>query len=142
MWPTDKHGVTSFTTIFPGFYVCPPPLTNQYSQLIYQIQRAIHIHAQVHTNWTIRSNGTLVHGPIVSTGQIFIDEKLEQEIMALEPYASHTEIKRVKNLDDGIYSTESNSTYLPVIEERCGKGVANVCSRGNDCSRYRAVGRR
>ncbi|EYE90854.1 intradiol ring-cleavage dioxygenase [Aspergillus ruber CBS 135680] len=107
MWPTDKHGVTSFTTIFPGFY----------------IQRAIHIHAQVHTNWTIRSNGTLVHGPIVSTGQIFIDEKLEQEIMALEPYASHTEIERVKNLDDGIYTTESNTGAMTILDTEPLDGV-------------------
>ncbi len=83
------------------------------SNLIFQIQRAIHIHAQVHTNWTVRSNGTLVHGPIVSTGQIFVDEKLGAEIMALEPYASHTEIGRVKNEDDGIYTEESSSTVHP-----------------------------
>ena len=93
MWPTDKHGVTSFTSIFPGYY----------------IERAIHIHVQIHTNWTVRSNGTLVNGPIVSTGQIFIDEPVIQQIMALEPYASHTEVERLKNDDDGIYTQESSS---------------------------------
>ncbi|OJJ52459.1 hypothetical protein ASPSYDRAFT_95556 [Aspergillus sydowii CBS 593.65] len=107
MWPTDKHGVTSFTTIFPGFY----------------IQRAIHIHAQVHTNWTVRSNGTLVHGPIVSTGQIFVDEKLGAEIMALEPYASHTEIERVKNEDDGIYTEESSTGAMTILDTEPLDGV-------------------
>lgn len=33
--------------------------------------------------------------------------------MALEPYASHTEIERVKNDDDGIYLTESDSEFPP-----------------------------
>ncbi|KAL4981331.1 Intradiol ring-cleavage dioxygenase [Aspergillus falconensis] len=36
MWPTDKNGMME--TIFPGFYT----------------ERAIHIHVQVHTNWTTR----------------------------------------------------------------------------------------
>lgn len=53
----------------------------------------------------------MVNGPIVSTGQIFIDEALEKQIMAMEPYASHTEIQRVKNDNDGIYTTESQSTH-------------------------------
>lgn len=77
-----------------------------------QVQRAIHIHVQVHTNWTVQSNGTLLHGSIVSTGQIFADETISQEIMALEPYASHTQIERVKNDADGIYTHESASKYL------------------------------
>ena len=67
--------------------------------------------AQVHTNLTVRSNGTLVNGPIVSTGQIFIDEALEPQIMAMEPYASHTEIQRVQNDADGVFTTESSSTH-------------------------------
>ncbi|ODM14593.1 hypothetical protein SI65_09938 [Aspergillus cristatus] len=81
-----------------------------------QIERAIHIHAQVHTNWTVRSNGTLIHGPIVSTGQIFIDEKLEQEIMALEPYGSHTEIEQLNNVEDGIYATESSTGAMTLFD--------------------------
>lgn len=74
-----------------------------------QVQRAIHIHVQVHTNWSIQSNGTLLHDSIVSTGQIFADERLSEEIMGLEPYSSHTEIERVKNDADGIYTQESTS---------------------------------
>ncbi|KAF4458865.1 Intradiol ring-cleavage dioxygenase core [Fusarium albosuccineum] len=100
MWPTDKHGVTSFTTIVPGFYV----------------QRAIHIHVQIHTNWTILSNGTLAHGAIVSTGQIFLDGLLSREIMALEPYVNHTEIERVENADDGIYNQESSTGAMTLLD--------------------------
>lgn len=110
MWPTDKHGVTSFTTIVPGFYVSSiHPLESPASDWFHQVQRAIHIHVQIHTNWTILSNGTLAHGSIVSTGQIFIDELLSRQLMALEPYVSHTEIERVENADDGIYNQESAS---------------------------------
>ncbi|KAJ5457860.1 aromatic compound dioxygenase [Penicillium sp. IBT 31633x] len=107
MWPTDKHGVTSFTTIFPGFYV----------------ERAIHIHVQIHLNWTVRSNGTLLRGPIVSTGQIFMPETLQREILALEPYVGHTEIERVENVDDGIYSNESATGAMTVLDTEPLDGV-------------------
>ncbi|BCR92193.1 uncharacterized protein ACHE_80093S [Aspergillus chevalieri] len=65
----------------------------------------------------------LVHGPIVSTGQIFIDEKLEQEIMALEPYANRTEIERLKNVDDGIYATESSTGAMTLLDTEPLDGV-------------------
>ncbi|KAL3473070.1 Intradiol ring-cleavage dioxygenase [Aspergillus californicus] len=104
---TDKHGVTSFETTFPGFY----------------IERAIHIQAQVHTNWTVGSNGTLIHGPIVSTGQIFIDEALTERIMALEPYASHTEIQRLQNENDGIFVTESETGAMTLLDAEPLDGV-------------------
>ncbi|TVY19351.1 hypothetical protein LARI1_G003574, partial [Lachnellula arida] len=107
MWPTDKHGATSFQTIFPGFY----------------IERAIHIHAQVHTNWSVLTNGSISHGRTVSTGQIFIDEALEQEIMAVEPYASHTQISRYTNAEDGIYSTESVTGAMTVLDTEPLDGV-------------------
>ncbi|KAL2690007.1 hypothetical protein Neosp_004073 [[Neocosmospora] mangrovei] len=80
------------------------------------VQRAIHIHVQIHTNWTILSNGTLAHGSIVSTGQIFIDELLTRQLMALEPYVSHTEIERVKNADDGIYNQESATGAMTLLD--------------------------
>lgn len=53
---------------------------------------SIHIHVQVHTDWTIRANGTVASSTTVSTGQVFINETLSAQLMALEPYASHTTI--------------------------------------------------
>ncbi|KAJ5663070.1 hypothetical protein N7507_003801 [Penicillium longicatenatum] len=100
MWPTDKHGATSFQTIFPVFY----------------IKRAIHIHVQIHTNWSVILNGTISHGPIVSTRQIFFAEDLEEEIMALEPYASHTQVARLKNVDDVIYTNESYTGAMIIMD--------------------------
>jgi hypothetical protein len=47
----------------------------------------------------------------VSTGQLFIEEAVEQEIMAMEPYASHTTLERVKNDADGTFRMESGSKF-------------------------------
>jgi hypothetical protein len=74
------------------------------------------------------SNGTISHGPIVSTGQIFIDEALEKEIMAIEPYASHTEIERVHNDVDETYSFESiskSAASLPMEFDKVPMSVSN-----------------
>lgn len=78
MWPTDSEGMMEMRTIFPGFY----------------IERAIHIHAEVHTNWTLAENGTIISDNRVSTGQLYFNETISAQIMAMEPYASHTEINR------------------------------------------------
>ncbi|KAI3341625.1 Intradiol ring-cleavage dioxygenase [Ustulina deusta] len=97
-WPTDAEGVMEMKTTFPGFYV----------------ERAIHIHAEVYTNWTLRENGTVSSGNVVSTGQFFFDETLSSQIMALEPYASHTQINRTTNSVDSIFA-DNNNGYNPVI---------------------------
>lgn len=49
----------------------------------------------------------LSHGLIVSSGQAFLDEAAQKQIMSLEPYStsSHAEI----NGDDGLYMTEPMS---------------------------------
>ncbi|KAJ5646537.1 hypothetical protein N7490_002909 [Penicillium lividum] len=99
MWPTDRNGMMEMKTVFPGFY----------------IERAIHIQVQVHTDWTIRGNGTMAYGNTVSTGQIYFDEQLEKEIMALEPYVSHTEINRTTNAEDSVYSQDTDNGYNPLI---------------------------
>jgi protocatechuate 3,4-dioxygenase beta subunit len=107
MWPTDANGATSFNSIVPGFYVRthPSPTSPHLSHLLttVQIGRTLHIHVQVHTNWTITKNGTIDHSRVVETGQIYFDEKLTEELMAVEPYASHTQIERVENDEDGVF---------------------------------------
>lgn len=99
MWPTDSEGMMEMKTVFPGFYV----------------ERAIHIHAQVHTDWVLHDNGTLVSDNIVSTGQLYFDEELIQQIMALDPYATHTQINRTTNAEDTIFSHGFVGGYNPVI---------------------------
>ncbi|RAH82818.1 hypothetical protein BO86DRAFT_310664, partial [Aspergillus japonicus CBS 114.51] len=111
MWPTDESGVMEMKTIFPGFYVA----------------RAIHIHVQVHTDWTLRANGTITSSHTVSTGQIYFAEELEREIMALEPYVSHTQINRTTNAEDSVFFQDTEGGYNPVISvvPADGKDVRN-----------------
>lgn len=99
MWPTDKNGVMEMKTVFPGFYIA----------------RAIHIHIQVHTDWVLHSNGTLKSGNTVSTGQAYFAEDLSAQIMALEPYASHTQINRTKNDVDSVFDQDTVGGYNPII---------------------------
>ncbi|GME45632.1 Protocatechuate -dioxygenase beta subunit protein [Neofusicoccum parvum] len=99
MWPSNDQGMLEMKTVFPGFYV----------------ERAIHIHAQVYTDWKLHSNGTVSSGNIVSTGQLYFAEDLEQQIMALEPYASHTEINRTTNAADSVFDQDTEGGYNPVI---------------------------
>lgn len=107
MWPTDSNGVMEMATIFPGFYV----------------ERTIHIHVQVHTEWTLRSNGTITSSTIRSTGQLFFDEELSQQIMALEPYSKHVEIERTTNDIDSIFSGETGTGWNPVVQVEALDGV-------------------
>jgi protocatechuate 3,4-dioxygenase beta subunit len=110
-WPTDDEGVTEFTSIVPGFYV----------------ERTIHIHVQVHENYVIRGNGTVASSTTISTGQIFLAEDLSAQLMALDPYASHTQINRTTNDIDSIYIQESANGYNPIISvvPIDGENVAN-----------------
>ena len=90
-----------------------PKLTTQ----PFQIGRTLHIHVQVHTNWTITKNGTIDHSRVVETGQIYFDEKLTEELMAVEPYASHTQIDRVVNDDDGVFAQQVQCMLSPELAD-------------------------
>lgn len=105
LWPTDAEGVMEMKTIFPGFYA----------------GRSIHIHVQAYTDWTVHDNGTVSSGNIVSTGQIYFNETVSAQIMALEPYASHTEINRTTNSVDSVFSYENS--YNPIINVVPADGV-------------------
>lgn len=100
MWPTDRNGMVEMKTIFPGFYV----------------ERSIHIHVQVYSNWTLHDNGTVTSGNLISTGQVYVNETLSQQVMALEPYVSHTQINRTTNADDSVYFQDTANGYNPVFD--------------------------
>ncbi|KAH6665022.1 dioxygenase [Halenospora varia] len=122
MWPTDANGMMEMKSVFPGFYV----------------ERTIHVHVQVHTNWVVGSNGTVVSDNTISTGQIFFAEDLSEQIMALEPYASHTQINRTTNAIDTIYAAESVNGFNPIMSvvpldgEDVTKGMVAYITLGVD----------
>ncbi|KAI1426550.1 Intradiol ring-cleavage dioxygenase [Xylaria sp. FL1777] len=99
MWPTNAEGIMEMKTIFPGFYV----------------GRAIHIHVQVFTDWTLHGNGTVSSGNIVSTGQLYFSEDLSAQIMALDPYTAHTQVNRTTNSVDSIYAGGTEDGYNPIF---------------------------
>lgn len=107
MYPTNSEGMMEMKTIFPGFYV----------------ERAIHIHAQVYHNYTLRENGTISSGDIVSAGQLYFDEDLEAKVMATAPYNQHTQINRTTNAEDSIFSDSFAGGYDPVISIIAADGV-------------------
>ncbi|PWY92293.1 aromatic compound dioxygenase [Aspergillus heteromorphus CBS 117.55] len=122
MWPTDKNGVMEMKTIFPGFYVL----------------RTIHIHVQVHTNWTLHANGTIKTANTVSTGQIYFNEDLVDKLMAIEPYVSHTAINRTTNAADAVFPYDFGNEYNPVVSvvpidgEDVTKGMVGYITIGVD----------
>jgi hypothetical protein len=75
----------------------------------------------------LHSNGTIETGDLHSTGQIYFDEALEERIMALEPYASHTQINRTTNTEDTVFAFDTYNGYNPVvsIEPLDGENVDN-----------------
>ncbi|KAK6220646.1 Kelch-like protein 10 [Pestalotiopsis sp. IQ-011] len=98
-WPTDAQGMMEMKTTFPGFYV----------------QRAVHIHIQAYTDWALSENGTVSTGHIASTGQLYFDESVLEQILALEPYASHTEINRTTNAEDTLIPLGEANGYSPMV---------------------------
>ncbi|GLB21303.1 hypothetical protein AtubIFM61612_011263 [Aspergillus tubingensis] len=78
--------------------------------------RAIHIHVQVHTNWSITSNGTIGAGRTVNTAQLFVNEDVATEIMAVPPYSHHTQIQRKPVSEDGVYYEESLTGAMAIMD--------------------------
>ncbi|KAI9041336.1 intradiol ring-cleavage dioxygenase [Aspergillus affinis] len=122
MWPTNNNGITELKTIFPGFYA----------------GRAVHIHVQVHTDWSIRENGTMADGNTVSTGQLYFDESLVERIMAEEPYSSHKAVQRVTNAEDHIVPKSFQGGFSPIMSvvpvdgEDVTKGMVGYITLGVD----------
>lgn len=89
--------------------------------------RSIHIHAEVHLNWTIRENGTIISDTRVSTGLLYFNKSLSQQVMALESYVSHAQINRTTNAEDTVFYKDTVGGYDPIIDVVAadGKDIAN-----------------
>jgi hypothetical protein len=78
---------------------------------------------EVFTGWSLASNGTVASGNRVNTGQIYFNETMSQQLMALEPYVSHTQINRTINDVDSAYAQSLTAGYYPVIDPVAADGA-------------------
>ena len=79
---TDASGVATFQTVYPGWYR----------------GRTVHIHVKVH-----------IGGSVVHSGQLFFNETVNAQVMALAPYRNNTWTRK-KNSSDGIYNNQGGSS--------------------------------
>ncbi|KAF7905422.1 uncharacterized protein EAF01_005943 [Botrytis porri] len=109
-------------TVFPGFYV----------------QRTIHIHAQVFTNYVLHSNGTVLTGNSNSIGHFYFNDTITETIMAQEPYVSHTQINHTTNAEDNYYTggfAHGNNPVMDIVAvdgEDITKGMIGYITIGID----------
>jgi hypothetical protein len=77
-----------------------------------------------------------------------VDEPLSEEIMALEPYVSHTQINRTLNTEDSqsVYTLASANGYNPVVSVvpvdgvNVENGMIGYITIGVDPSAIQALG--
>lgn len=94
---TDKDGVATFTTVFPGFYQ----------------GRTNHIHFKVRIDGRATER-TYEAGHTSHIGQVFFPEDVSAKLMALEPYRSHA-IHRTTQDEDGIYQDEHGAASVATL---------------------------
>lgn len=129
-WQTNENGIVTFKTIFPGFYT----------------GRTIHMHTMVHQNITYNSNGTYTSrsGSLVHVGQMFFEETLADQIMALSPYSETTMI-RTRNAADSILAQENSAGYSAYVDASAisasdiSAGVLGFITIGVDTSSSKEV---
>ncbi|GAA6018653.1 hypothetical protein JCM10207_008996 [Rhodosporidiobolus poonsookiae] len=104
-WPTNKNGLSQFTSIFPGYYT----------------GRATHVHIRVHTQWETLPNGTFTSSELIHTGQIFVPDSLNEQIDKIWPYNTNpiaNKWGRTRNWVDslGIYQDAHENGHNPEFE--------------------------
>jgi protocatechuate 3,4-dioxygenase beta subunit len=102
---TDASGVTSFTTIYPGWYS----------------GRAVHIHFKVRTSPAATSG-------LEFTSQLFFDDAQNQAVFASAPYSTKGTVPDVLNNADSIYRGTGGQTLLSVAT--AGDGYAATIGIG------------
>lgn len=105
---TDAAGAAQFATVFPGFYE----------------GRAVHVHVAVHLGVTPLANDTLVSTRAAHVGQMYFDQALIDDVVALPPYSRNTKAF-VPNARDFVL-TGAAATSDPIMEfARLGGGVGD-----------------
>ncbi|MGW0942602.1 dioxygenase family protein [Streptomyces sp. NPDC002623] len=114
-WKTDKHGLVTFKTIFPGWYR----------------GRTVHIHTKVHVNgeWT---DAGYEGGNTCHTGQFFFDEESVLLSATVEPYSTST-TERTTLTEDTIYDqsgVQGGLLKLKYNKKNIAKGVIGSITMG------------
>ncbi|WAR61624.1 hypothetical protein PtB15_12B314 [Puccinia triticina] len=101
-WPTDKKGVVRFNTIFPGYYT----------------GRATHIHAEVHMDWEVTSNGTFRSEDVQYIGQFFFDDEINMSVDKMWPYTQNPVEHRTRNWRDSlkVFQESSANGFQPTMD--------------------------
>ncbi|MES2580366.1 MAG: intradiol ring-cleavage dioxygenase [Pseudomonadota bacterium] len=85
---TDELGAVKFFTVYPGWYD----------------GRAVHIHFKIRTTDASGKSHEF-------TSQLYFDDKLNDEVFALAPYAGKG-VRRINNSNDGIYEEGGRQLML------------------------------
>ncbi|HYC44360.1 MAG TPA: protocatechuate 3,4-dioxygenase [Burkholderiales bacterium] len=93
---TDRRGIASFTTIYPGWYP----------------NRAVHIHFKVRTNPQEKSTREF-------TSQIYFDDELTDDVHKQPAYRDHG-VRKVRNNRDVLFLFRGDRLVLPVREDKKG----------------------
>ena len=89
---TDRRGVATFLTIYPGWYA----------------GRTVHIHVKVHLG-----------GNVVHTGQLFFPDTFTDGVYAAHPYSSRPN-RNPRNRRDSIYVNGGRSSVLALAHKDAG----------------------
>ncbi|KAJ7621290.1 Intradiol ring-cleavage dioxygenase [Roridomyces roridus] len=128
-WPTDRNGVSQFTSIFPGYYT----------------GRATHIHTKVYPEWTVHEeNSTFTGGRLAHVGQWFFEDDINMAVDKMHPYTEnpirHTR-GRTRNWRDSlnIFDDSHLNGYNPVFKTHLlggviGQGVVAYITMGVNMS--------
>ncbi|MEE1800554.1 intradiol ring-cleavage dioxygenase [Streptomyces sp. JV176] len=114
---TGSDGIARITTIYPGWYR----------------GRCIHIHAKVHTNVTLTSDGSFSGGQELHTGQLFVDETITTAVARISPYSTNT-VPRTTLAQDGIYGNGGAAAGLMTVTGSTSAGYTGSLTLGIDQS--------
>ncbi|MFF0012711.1 intradiol ring-cleavage dioxygenase [Streptomyces sp. NPDC005374] len=116
-WKTDKQGLVTFRTIFPGWYQ----------------GRCVHVHTKVHVGgeWT---DAGYEGGNTCHTGQLFFSEESVLASAEVDPYSTST-TTRTTLTEDMIYDqsgTTGGLLKLKYNKKNIAKGVVGSLTMGVD----------
>ena len=89
---TDRLGVTTFDTIFPGHYT----------------GRTNHLHLISHSNSTTYLNNTIAGGNITHVGQLYFDQDLISTVESTYPYNTNQQVMTY-NTNDTVLIVETDT---------------------------------